>query len=360
MTPSLRRLLFLGGAPLLLGILEAAQLFVRSAGGGTPVSWSEAFLLTLPRWFLLGALAPGVEFVTRRFQISRESWPRALAVHLPAGAAFAVLHLAGCVVVYGFLIEGIPNRFPFRFSRLLTVYFAGDLLIYGALVGIFSALRLAGESRERALAASHLRARLHEAQLEALRAQLNPHFLFNALNATSVLARKGDREGVLRMLCALGDLLRTSLDTSLRHEVALSSEMEFLDRYIEIQATRFADRLTVRKSVAPETFGAMVPSMVLQPLVENAVLHGVGSRPGPGTVMIRARRDGESLRLEVEDDGPGFGAEDSSKKTGTGIGLANTRARLAHMYGEAHRFEARDLPSGGAFIALTIPWRCGA
>jgi len=360
MNPAVRRVVFFAGAPLLLGGLEAAQLFVRAASGEAPMPWADALLLTLPRWLLLGALAPGVEIVTTRFPLSRESLARALAAHVPAGVLFAVLHLAGCVVVYGFLIEGIPNRFPFRFSRLLTVYLAGDLLIYGALVAVFSALRLAGESRERTLAASRLEAELRDAQLDTLRAQLNPHFIFNVLNAASVLARKGDGEGVLRMLGALSELLRTSLDPSLRREVALSSEMALLERYIEIQSARFADRLTVHRSVSPETLDALVPSMVLQPLVENAIRHGVGTRPGPGTVTVRARREGGSLRLEVEDDGPGFGAGSSGRGDGMGIGLANTRARLAHLYGEAHRFEAGNLASGGAVVALTIPWRSAA
>jgi sensor histidine kinase YesM len=205
------------------------------------------------------------------------------------------------------------------------------------------------------VAVSRLEARLTQAQLDALRAQLHPHFLFNALNATSVLARKGDSERVMRMLGSLGDLLRASLDRGLPHEVPLERELDLLDRYAEIQTTRFGDRVRFEREVDAAALRVLVPSMILQPLVENAVRHGIEARPGNGCVTIRARRDGEALRLEVRDTGPGFcggGVEH-------GVGLSNTRARLEHLYGEKHRFEIGNVEGGGAFVAMTIPWWVG-
>jgi signal transduction histidine kinase len=355
--------LFLG-VPLLLGLLEAAQLYVRNGMDARPIPVSQALLLTLPRWLLLGALAPAVAALAVRVPIGHGRRLRAIAIHLAAGAIFALVHLAACVVVYGFLIEGIPNRFPARLSRLLTVYLAGDLLVYGALVGVVTAFRESRAARQRALAASRLEAQFAAARLDALRAQLNPHFLFNALNVTSVMAMKGEREAAVRMLGALADLLRVALDPQLPHEVPLSAELAIADGYIAIQTARFPDRLTVRKEIAGETLDALVPSMLLQPLLENAIQHGVAARPGPGVVSIRTWREEMSLQLEVRDTGPGFGSEPAAPGTSgtsrigaTGIGLNNTRARLHHLYGESQRLETGNGPDGGAFVRATIPWR---
>ena len=343
------------GASLFLGTLETVQVYVRSATEGRPMSWAAAFALTLPRWLILGLLAPGVAAMTARFPPGRAPRFRTVTAHAAAAVLFALLHLAACVVVYGFIIEGQPNQFPERLSKLLTVYLAGDVLVYAAVVGVLTALRLAGESRDRAVQASRLEARLSEARLDALRAQREPHFLFNTLNATSVLAMKSDHDGVVRTLDALGDLLRATLDPALPREVPLARELALLARYAAIQSVRFGDRFMLREDVAGDARAALVPSMILQPLVENAVRHGIEARPGPGCVTIRARREGAELRLEVRDTGPGFTAAAAAGREG--IGLANTRARLAELYGGAERVDTGNLGEGGAFVSLRIPWR---
>jgi two-component system, LytTR family, sensor kinase len=356
--PRLRTAGVFAGASLLLGLLETVQVYVRNAIDAHPIPASEALLMTLPRWLLLGALAPAVAAIAARVPLGLGRWRRAVAVHVPAAVAFAVLHLVACVIVYGFLLEGMPNRFPSRLSRLLTVYFAGDLLVYGALVGTVTAIRYGREARMRAIASSQLEARFAEARLEALRAQLNPHFLFNALNATSVMAMKGERDSVVRMLGAIADLLRMALDRKLPHEVPLSAEMAMVDGYVAIQTARFPDRLTVRKEIESEALDGLVPSMFLQPLVENAVEHGVAARPGSGLVSIHARREGTKLLIEVRDTGPGFGSRTGRGRQAPedGIGLGNTRARLAHLYGSSHHLETGNIDSGGAFVLVTIPW----
>ena len=351
------------GAALLFGLLETAQLAVRSAAEQNPVAWSDALRLTLPRWLLLAPLALAVRRLCARFPLDGPRRGRRILVHLAASLLFAAAHLAACVIVYGFLIEGMPNRFPLRFGRLFTVYLASDLLIYWGIVGAWSAVHFFRVSRARELAATQLAADLSRARLEALRAQLNPHFLFNTLNTISVLARSGDRDAVVRMLASLSDLLRVALDRDLPHEIPLEREIAFLEGYLEIQSTRFSDRLTVRREIDPDTLGALVPSLVLQPLVENAVQHGVASRPGPGSVRIAARRSGERLRLEVHDSGRGFAAAHDEARAEAragrnGIGLDNTRARLAQFYGDAHAFESGNSPEGGAFVAISIPFRC--
>lgn len=237
-----------------------------------------------------------------------------------------------------------------------------------------------------------------DARLRALRAQLNPHFLFNTLNAISVLALKGEQESVVHTLSRLSDLLRLSLDEGLGQEVPLSKDLEIMDMYLDIQRVRFADRLTVRREIDDEVLDALVPSMIMQPLVENAVVHGISMRPGPGLVELRASRHDGRVRLEVRDSGPGFqGASAASaareidahagrdagatgrdagatgpagdrtdadprrrRSSGNGIGLANTRARLEQLYGGNFTFECQDASAGGATVILSIPYRRNA
>jgi sensor histidine kinase YesM len=235
--------------------------------------------------------------------------------------------------------------------KFLTLYFAIDLLIYGAIVGLWYATHYARELRQRELAASQLQASLSEARLQALRAQLNPHFLFNTLNAISVLALKGEREPVAHTLSLLSDLLRLSLDTALPQEVPLARELQFVDRYLEIQRVRFPDRLRVERQIDDAALDGLVPSLILQPLVENAVLHGVSLTRGPGEIRIGAAcRDGR-LVLRVHDTGPGFGDDPAE-----GIGLRNTRARLEQLYASTQRL-AYGNDDRGAWVSIEVPYR---
>lgn len=345
------------GIPLLFGLLETTQRSFRMAGDAGPMRWDDALVMTLPRWLLLIPLSFGVVRICARFPLGVPAWRRRLPLHLVAGVLFTVAHLAACVVTYGFIIEGMPNRFAFRLSYLLTQYLAIDLLIYWAIVGSWSALQFYGESRTRELAASKLEARLAQARLDALRAQIQPHFLFNTLNTVSVLAMKGDRATVARVLDCLCELLRITIRTDVSPVAPLAHELAILDLYLEIQRVRFSDRLTVVQEIGEGTREASFPSLTLQPLVENAMQHGISARPGPGSVRIVARRDGERLRVEVHDSGPGFPSP-SDPASGRGVGLENTRARLEHLYGPAHRFEQGDSPEGGAFVAITLPFEC--
>jgi two-component system LytT family sensor kinase len=188
--------------------------------------------------------------------------------------------------------------------------------------------------------------------------QLQPHFLFNTLNAISVLAAKGERKQTVRLIERMSDLLRMSLENT-SHTVPLVRELEFAQRYLDIEQVRFADRMTVRFDVAPDTLAAQVPSMVLQPLVENAVKHGLAKRSAAGRIEVRARRDDDTLELSVRDDGPGFAAEQPGGRTG--VGLSNTRARLEQLYG-ADGFEmyCGGGPGGGALVRITLPFRTAA
>src|SRR6185503_16059927 len=194
-----------------------------------------------------------------------------------------------------------------------------------------------------------------QAQLTALRSQLQPHFLFNTLNSIAVLMRKNSNEEAVDMLTGLADLLRHSLKNSEAQEVSLKEELEFLECYLGIEKLRFKDRLRVNMKIEPDTLEALVPNLILQPIVENAIRHGIEQRSASGLLEISAQRQNGTLSLEVRDDGPGLSPED---KPGEGqIGLANTRTRLRQLYGEAQSFELRNEVGGGAVATMAIPFR---
>jgi LytS/YehU family sensor histidine kinase len=211
------------------------------------------------------------------------------------------------------------------------------------------------ESRTKDLKASQLEGQLAQAQLQVLRMQLHPHFLFNTLHTISALMHK-DLKAADRMLALLGDLLRDSLEKVGAQVVPLKQELEFLDRYLEIEKTRFRDRLSVQMAVEPETLDAEVPNLILQPLVENAIRHGIARRAEGGRLEIHAQSQDHMLVLRVRDDGPGLPSDTEMAARG-GVGLANSQARLEQLYGAAHRFELRNRTDGGLEVTLALPLR---
>ena len=225
---------------------------------------------------------------------------------------------------------------------------------YATTVALNYALLYYRESRERAIRASQLETRLVEAQLETLQQQLHPHFLFNTLHAISALMHR-DVDAADRTLMRLSDLLRLTLERLGEQEVTLDAELDFLRKYLEIEGTRFADRLVVRYDVEPESLEALVPTLLLQPLVENAIKHGVAKKSGAGHIDITARRDHNMLWLEVRDDGVGL-SEDALTALQKGIGVSTTRARLQHQFGADYRFEFHRLAQGVG-VVVAVPWR---
>ena len=339
----------------LLGLVESVQLYIGSMLIGTPIALSRAILRVLPFWLLVGLLAPPIIFLSHRIRPAKyEFWSR-VPIQVVTAMVLAMVLLAGRA-----WLDPLGPRPPGQIRQsawnLLQTYFVIDVLALVALVGLFDALYYYRESRAQEVAASRLRASLAEARLQVLIAQFEPHFLFNTLNAISVLALEGRNESVVDMLQRLSQLLRVSLDGNRPPEVPLEMEMQFIADYVEIQRIRFSDRLTFVKDVSPEAAGALVPSMILQPLVENAVVHGIAQHRGRGCVTVRASRSGKSLLLEVSDTGPGFGR--SGRDIGArGLGLATIRARLEQLYGSDQRMECIDLPEGGASVRLSLPLR---
>jgi signal transduction histidine kinase len=321
-------------------------------------------------WTVWILFAPGIYALTRRLPLEVGTLRRNLPLHVAAGLVISVAHRAVYLGI-GFLLFIAPSQplrewgmtLPWLYRQILLFNLPTGFLSYGTIVVVCHLLSSQRRLQEEELEASRLKGALAEAQLQitraqldALKLQLHPHFLFNTLNSISALL-PSNVEAADRMLARLGDLLRMTLDASGAEEVALARELEQLQCYLEIERVRFRDRLTVQLAVEPEALEARVPNLILQPLVENAVRHGIARRIAPGSVIVSARREGDRLRLQVEDDGPGPPADaDLEPFAKKGVGLANTRARLQHLYGPAHRLAIEKAPSGGTRVTLEIPF----
>jgi signal transduction histidine kinase len=338
-----------------LALFTTLQLVLTFKYRGSDLTVREAILSGAATRYPWLVLAPLVFWLCRRFRFDGGPWWRSAAVHLPASFVFG-----GLWSVLRWLESFVPlvDEKPLDLERIAIAHLYLWFLSYWILVGVHEAWRNYRRFTVGELRASQLEARLAQAQLEVLKGQLHPHFLFNTLHAISTLIHR-DPEAADEMLAQLSDLLRMTLATVGVQEVPLQQELEFLHRYLDIQQTRFADRLKVVVDVPPETLDVRVPNQVLQPLVENAIHHGVDARRGDGLVEIRARAEGDMLRLEVRDDGPGLKATTGAapKPPGSGIGLSNTRARLHELYGPKSALELANYPAGGTLVSLLIPLR---
>jgi signal transduction histidine kinase len=316
-------------------------------------SWIELLTLSLAECYVWAILAWFIFRLANRFPLGQGQWRRGLAVHVPASIAIALLESGISTIISEFLRRDLPKpSYSFEVLQLFFVAkFHQNVFIYWVILLVSQAVGYYRKYRERELRASRLEARLAEARLQVLKMQLHPHFLFNTLNAISALMHE-DVELADRMIARLGDLLRTTLENANKQEIPLQQEVDFIRPYLEIEQARLGSRLTVRMDIDPGAMDARVPNLILQPLVENAIRHGIAPRPGPGLIEISARRAGDQLQLRVHDDGPGLANPQLIKE---GVGLGNTRARLQQLYGTAHGFE---LTNGQGFtVRVTLPFR---
>lgn len=315
-------------------------------------------------------LTPFFFIFAARYPIQRENWLQRSLVHLAAGVLFTVGHLAiKAFTPYGYWDPAYrewtsaiwdPHTHALRISWMIAKrMFWGNVVddVSGAYIPIAliaHAVAYYSRFKERELRATQLEGQLTKAHLQALKSQLQPHFLFNTLNSISALMMT-DVGAADRMMASLGDLLRMSLDEDGSHMTTLAREIEFLSVYLEIERIRFEDKLHVRVDAAPDCLDAQVPHLLLQPLVENAVKHGISKLSDAGEIEVVAKRDGDHLQVFIRDSGPGLSVPDALTST-SGLGLRITKERLSTLYGGEQAFEIRNRAERGVEVSVRIPF----
>jgi len=342
----------------LVGFFFASQLALQNQLSQNPISFWRILSWQLFSGYVWFALSPLILWLGEKFPFDGKRWKVSLPLHLVCSLVIALVQLAIDAFVLPKL--GYLRNFPtasffetYKIFLLINLHFS--VAIYWGVLAIHQAIKYYRKYRERELTTSQLEARLAQSRLQVLKMQLHPHFLFNTLNAISELIYK-DPESADRMIMNLSDLLRMSFENLEVQEISLKQELEFLEKYLEIEQMRFHDRLRVEMQIAPETLGASVPNMVLQPLVENAIKHGIAPRSSGGKIDIEATRSNGDLKISVVDDGLGVPFGDT-ENLADGVGLSNTKRRLRHLYGEAHHFELGVSGRSGLRVDLTIPFK---
>ena len=345
---------------LFFAVLNAAgRLIDPRIPGLRPEVTHAVLILSFIEYAIWALLTVPIVWLAHRFTISSSERASRLLFFLAVGVVLAILVDTISSQFRAHLLPPPPGRPPRgMFTNIIRFEFLDDFMVYLAVLGAALArdyflryqARLEETTRLQSQAA-RLEAQLAEARLDALRTQLNPHFLFNTLNAVSTLVER-DPRGVRRMIARLSELLRHTLDETDEQEIPLDRELDLLRRYLEIMEVRFQGRLAVTMNIAEDVRDALVPNLVLQPLVENALKHGATGAEGEGHVEVSARRDGNLVHLEVRDNGPG----PIASSTSSGVGIKNTVARLEQLYGTKQRFSLRAADGGGAIAEVELPY----
>ncbi|UPG85608.1 histidine kinase [Luteibacter aegosomatis] len=337
-----------------LALSYAASAVISSRAEGRATPWGGVLAWMFCNFYLWMLLTPLVAWLGRLG--GKDGWRRFLAVHLPAGVLVALFHTVVALSAYWWISGPSPSmkdRTLVDFLRTSAVYETHLAWItYWVFVVALRAVASRNHLRDERLRNSHLETQLVQSQLQTLRVQLQPHFLFNTLNAISALAL-ADPMQARAMISRLSDFLRLTLEERHAQQVPLSRELEFLECYLGIQQVRFRDRLVTHMDIAADTLGAFVPNMILQPLVENALHHGLLDKPERGTLQVMARREGDELRVEIVDDGLGLPPEGTT----TGIGLGSTRTRLDMLFGGRATLALSRRDSGGTRVEVRLPYR---
>ena len=354
-----------------MGLLESGKSYINARANGVSADWPSVLSATMPWWLMWAAFTPVAIALSRRFRLDRGS-PVPIAIHVLAALTLAIAHHLIVGTLYYFTetrggVYLVGDHFQLitlgaQIRLWLGSYFMLNVLTYLAIVGGYHAMEYYRRYREGELRSARLEASMNRARLDALRMELNPHFLFNTLNAISGLVRRRENDDAVVMLARLGELLRSTLEDRAEQEVPLEREIELLRIYLDIVRLRFHDRLQVALDIGDDARAGLVPTLILQPLVENAVRHGIGRLEGSGRIIVGARRVEERLELFVEDNGAGFAEVAGSpghgaNGAGAGIGLANTRERVAQLYEGRGGVRCESLPAGGARVVVTLPFR---
>jgi len=348
----------------LIGLFTLQTVVVDS------VSWAEGLWHTTSFWLLWALFLPIVVWVTFRFPLERAKLPLHILVHLVCCAAVIALSQVAYRTVLtlpppprAYLhhennagADGNHSKEDDHGDHLPVGMRSGpDTMVYLMTVSVCVAFAHSRRSQARERRAIELEARLAQAQLQTLRMQINPHFLFNTLNAIATLVHTNP-ETADDMITDLSELFRNSLDSLNEYEVTLARELELLRHYLRIEQRRFGDRLRIEEQIAPDTLSAYVPTLLLQPLVENAIRHGIERQRGPGAISIQIRREGDQLHVNIHNTGTEQTAAATNPRR-RGIGLANTRSRLQQLYGDRHKFQAGAEAAGGWTVAIVMPWQ---
>jgi two-component system LytT family sensor kinase len=342
----------------LFGVFFTSQVALQSQLSENPTPFWRVLMWQLFSGYVWFAISPLILFLGRTFTFDNGGWKRAIPIHLGASIVLALTELAidaFFLPKLGYMkrYESYPYLEIYKIFVLVNLHFSVG--IYWGVLGIQQAIKYFRKYRERELRTSQLEARLATTRLQVLKMQLHPHFLFNTLNAISELIYR-DPESAERMISDLSDLLRMSFENLEIQEIPLKQELEFLEKYLEIELMRFHDRLKVEMHISPDTLDASVPNMILQPLVENAIKHGIGPRSEGGKIDIDAVRENGHLALTVRDNGLGVPAGDV-ENLNEGVGISNTRRRLRHLYGEGHSFTLQNEEISGLAVNLVIPYK---
>lgn len=337
----------------LVGLAFASQFYLSSTLLGRTVTWGQAIGFSLGDWYVWAILSIPVVWLARRYPPEGVQPWRTAAIHLAAALVCSLVYvllrsLVG--VVHSRLLDESVT-FAEVFRPLLVKTYPFNLLVYGVIITISHALDYYRKYHERTVHALELERHLTEARLQSLLRQLKPHFLFNTLNGIASLMHS-DVHAADKMLVRLSELLRLTMHHPGQPLTKLREEIAFIEKYLEIERIRFRDRLAVEIRAASDTLELEVPSLIIQPLVENAIRHGIEPQARPGRIEVEAWREGATLVLLVRDNGAG---QPPGGFTREGIGLANTRERLRELYGDRHRFELANHPAGGLEVRLTIP-----
>jgi two-component system, LytTR family, sensor kinase len=345
--------------PVWLGVAVffSMQNVLVGAARHRPFDWQWDVYHEFVYWLTWAAYTPLVLWAGRRWPLGGSSLGRVIPRHLVFMLIIAPAQISTSYALHYLGLWLTGNQPPGTFGTALTALQSGLVwgtlsgsLYYWVLLGLRAAFVYQRMYQEQRVTSAELEGRLSEARLEALRLQVHPHFLFNTLNAISAFI-EADPDRARRMIARLGELLRRTLDGGTAAELPLARELELLAPYLEIQRIRFGERLSIRLDTREGTGAALIPTLMLQPLVENAVEHGVNRTHNGARVELKAERKGDWLRLEIVDNGPGPAGG------GDGVGLANTRARLAGLYGTAHRLELKSIKSGGTVVEIELPYR---
>jgi len=351
------RLGLIWGIWALAALFFATQVYMMYLKEEKRISFFRGFLLQALSCAIWALATPLVLWLARRYRIERNSWHRTLPLHFAIGIALVSSMLVVDFVLYMLCLGRIASITPI--SIFHNVYYNLDrwLMTYWVIVLISHAFNYYNSFRKGELKAAQLRTQLAQAQLEALKMQLHPHFLFNTLHSISALLNK-DVEAARSMIARLGDFLRLTLENAGNQEVTLQQEIEFLNRYLEIERIRFQDRLTTLVEVDPSVLDVKVPNLILQPLVENAMRHAIANSDC-GRIEVLAAPNNGMLRIQVKDNGPGLQVVRAYLNRSKGVGLANTKARLERLYGSAHLLELENEPNGGLVVTMEIPRHTG-